>query len=190
MNFKTACLLALAALSLLAFASTASATKITSPTGTTSTASGKVEAEGHLVLDNPIAVIECAGQAEGKIESHGGSGVPAAGKLSSLSITNCTNEWHVTVVAPGSASISHTSGYNGSIFSSGATIEATRFGISCRYATNSTGFGTVTSGSPATVDIAASIPFHSGSIFCGSGATALTGSLKGSTSTGFFVDAA
>jgi len=178
MNFKTVGLLALAAMSLLAFASTASATKITSPTGTTSTANGKVTAEGHLVLDNPIAKIECAGSAESKVESHGGAGVSATGNLSSLSFSNCTNGWHVTVVAAGMSIINHTSGYHGSLNSSGATIEATVAGIFCRYKTQNTSIGTVTSGGPATVHMAASIPFHSGSPFCGSGATAMTGSLR------------
>jgi hypothetical protein len=189
MNFKTVGLLVMAAMSMLAFASSASATKITSPTGTTSTANGKVESEGHIVLDNPIAEIKCGGSAESKVESHGGAGVPATGNLSALSFTNCTNSWHVTTVAAGSSSINHTSGYNGSISTSGATIEATRFGVSCRYATSNTSLGTVTSGAPATVDIAAAIPFHSGSALCGTGTTTLTGSLKGSTSTGFFIDA-
>lgn len=189
MNFKTVGLLVMAAMSLLAFASSASATKITSPTGTTSTANGKVVSEGHIALDNPIAEIQCAGSAESKIESHGGAGVPATGKLSSLSFSSCTNSWHVTAVTGGTSSINHTSGYNGSISTNGATIEATRFGITCRYATTNTALGTVTSGGPATVHIAAAIPFHSGSGLCGAGATALTGSLKGSTSTGFFIDA-
>jgi len=190
MNFRTIGLLVMAAMSLLAFASSASATKITSPTGTTSTAKGKVVSEGHIALDNAVAKIECAGSAESTVESHGGAGVPATGNLTALSFTNCTNSWHVTVVAAGSSSINHTSGYNGSISTSGATIETTRFGVICRYATEKTSLGTVTSGGPATVDIAASIPFHGGSALCGTGVTALTGSLKGSTSTGFFIDAA
>jgi hypothetical protein len=189
MKLKTVGLLAVAAAALMAFAGTAAATKITSPTGTTSTANGKVVSEGHVVLDNPIAKIECQGTAESKVESHGGAGVPAKGNLTSLTFTNCTNSWHVTTVSGGSSSINHTSGYNGSIVTTGATIEATRFGITCRYATNNTALGTVTSGSPATVDIIAAIPFHSGSILCGEGATTLTGSLKGSTSTGMFIDA-
>ncbi len=190
MNFRTVGLLVMATMSLLAFASSASATKITSPTGTTSTANGKVESEGHIVFHNPIAKIECAGSAASTVESHGGAGVPATGNLSSLSFTSCTNSWHATVVTAGSSSINHTSGYNGSISTTGATIETTRFGMSCRYRTENTGLGTVTSGGPATVHIAASIPFHSGSPLCGSGATVLTGSLNGSTSTGFFIDAA
>jgi hypothetical protein len=189
MKLKTTTLTVLAAVAVMAFAGTAAATKITSPTGTTSTAAGKVEAEGHLVFDNPIAKIECAASAQSQIESHG-AGVPAKGNLTSLTFTNCTNSWHVTTVTAGSSSINHTSGYNGTLSSGAATIEATRFGILCRYATGGgTSIGTITSGSPATVDLAAAIPFHSGSALCGEGTTTLTGTLKGSTSTGMFIDA-
>ena len=181
-------LLAVAAAALMAFAGTASATKVTSPTGTVATPTLKSEAEGHAVLHNPIAKIECGSSVEGKVESHGGNGVPAAGKISSLSFTNCTNDWHVTVVSPGSLSVNWTSGYNGDVFSSGATVEATRFGVSCRYATSNTTIGTATGGSPATLDISASIPFHSGSFLCGSGATVWTGAYKVTSPTSLYLD--
>src|SRR6188472_4056675 len=161
---------------------TAAATVVTSPPGTVYTSTIKAEAEGHVVLDNPIAKIECASAVEGKVESHG-EGVTVGGKISALSFTGCTNSWHVTVVSAGSLEIHALGEGNGTLTSSGATVEATRFGVTCRYATSNTDIGTLTSGEPATMDINASIPFHSGSFLCGSGATSWTGSYKVTTPT-------
>ena len=184
-------LLSVAAAVLLAFTGTASADSATSPTGTTYTSTMSAVSGGHVVLDNPIAKIECASSVSGSITGHG-AGKSVSGPVSSLSFGSpagtCTNEWHVTVVSGGTLSISATSGYNGSASSSGATIEATRFGITCRYATSNTPIGTLTGGSPATLDISASIPFHSGSIFCGTGATAWTGAYDWTSPTSLFFD--
>jgi hypothetical protein len=162
-------------------------TSITSPTGTVATPTIKAEAEGHAVLDNPISKIECSSPVEATIEKHG-NGESASGKISTLSFPTCTDSWHVTVVAPGTFFVRHASGYDGDVFSNSATVEATRFGISCRYATKSTRIGTLTGGVPATIDIAASIPFHSGSVFCGSGATAWTGAYKVTSPSSLYVD--
>ena len=185
-------LLAVAAAALMAFAGSASADSATSPTGTTYTGEIVAEAEGHAVLDNPIAKIECASKVSGTISGHG-AGKAVSGTISSLTfgspVGTCTDEWHVTVVNAGSLSVNGITGsYNGDAFSTGATVEATRFGITCRYATNNTTIGTVTGGSPATLDISASIPFHSGSIFCGSGATAWTGNYKVTTPGSLYID--
>jgi hypothetical protein len=169
-------LLAVAAAALMAFAGIASATTVTSNEGETPTL--KASAEGHAVLDNPIATIECASNVEGAVQSHG-AGVDASGAITALSFTGCTNSWHVTVSTNGSLSVNSSN----QVSSSGATVEATRFGIACRY---STGAGTAvgnltessTTGSNATMHIEAAIPFHSGSFLCGSGATTWTGSYK------------
>jgi hypothetical protein len=171
---------------LMGFAGTASATTVTSDAGATPTLS--VSAEGHVVLDNPIAKIECASAVTGKVESHGAS-VTAKGNIGSLSFTGCTNSWHVTVVSSGSLE-AHIigDGPNGTLTSSGATVEATRFGITCRYATSSTDVGRVTAGEHATLDISAAIPFHSGSGLCGSGATTWTGSYGVTAPTNLTVD--
>jgi hypothetical protein len=167
--------------------SSASATSITAPTGTVATPTIKAESEGHVELHNPIAKIACVSSFEGAVESHG-TGKSASGKISALSFTACTDSWHVTVAASGTFSINHTSGYNGDVFSSSATVETTRFGITCRYATSNTTVGTLTGGSSATIDIVASIPFHSGSVFCGAGATSWTGSYKLTSPTALYVD--
>jgi phage baseplate assembly protein gpV len=162
-------------------------TSITSPTGTVATPTIKVESEGHVVLDNPIAKIECSSTVEGKVESHGET-VPATGNFSTLSITGCTDSWHVTVVTAGSLLVDHVSGYKGTVFANGATVEATRFGITCRYASEITDIGTLTGGKPATLSISAAIPFHSGSIFCGTAPTAWTGSYKVTSPASLYVD--
>ena len=176
--------MAVAAASILwmAMAGTAAASTLTSPAGTVYTSTISAEGEGHVVLDNPIAKIECASTVSGSVESHGAS-VTAGGKITSLAFTGCTNSWHVTVVSAGSLEVHATSGANGTLTSSGATVEATRFGVTCRYATNNTDIGTFTGGSPATLDISASIPFHSGSFLCGAGATSWTGSYEVTTPT-------
>lgn len=182
-------LLAVAGATVMSCIGTASADFATSPLGTTYTSTIKAASEGHVILDNPIAKIECSSSIEGKIESHG-AGKPVAGKISSLQFANCTNEWHVTVVTGGSLLINQTLASNGEAFSSGATIEATRFGVSCRYATNSTTLGDVTSGTPATMEfgLGAFIPFHSGSFLCGSGSTSWTGSYKIVSPSSLFFD--
>jgi hypothetical protein len=181
-------LLSVTAAAFMAFAGTASADQVTSPTGTTYTSTLKAEAEGHVVLDNPIAKIECPSALEGKVENHG-EGKAVSGNISSLSFNNCTDSWHVTVVAAGSLSVNGTTGtYNGDVFSTGATVETTRFGISCRYATNNTTIGTLVGGSTATINLSASIPFHSGSVFCGSGATSWTGSYIINTPDSLYVE--
>ena len=181
-------LLAVAASALMAFAATASADTATSPTGTTYTSTLSATAEGHAILHNPIEKIECASSVSGPITGHG-AGKPVTGTISSLTFTGCTNEWHVTVVSGGTLSANGITGtYNADVFSSGATVEATRFGITCRYSTNNTTIGTLTGGKTATLDISANIPFHSGSIFCGSGATAWTGSYIVNTPDELYID--
>jgi hypothetical protein len=163
--------------------------EITSPTGTVATPAIKAESEGHVILHNPIAKIECASSVEGKVESHGEES-PASGKLSALSFTACTNSWHVTVVSAGELAIGWSGGYDGKVFSTGATVETTRFGINCRYKTFNTELGTLTGGSPATLHINAAIPFHSGSGLCGSGTTTWTGSYKVKSPEALYVDEA
>jgi hypothetical protein len=181
-------LLAISAAALMAFAGVASATVVTAPAGSTYTGEIKAENEGgHVVLDNPIAKIECTSNVAGTITQHG-AGVTVKGNITSLSFTNCTNSWHVTVISAGTLEAHALGGGNATLTSSGATVEATRFGIACRYSTTNTDIGTLTgaatSTSHATLDISAAIPFHGGSGLCGGGATTWTGSYKVTTPTG------
>lgn len=181
MDLKILGLLALIVTALVALPAVAQATTVTSPTGTVITGEKEGKSEGHVVLDNPVAKIECTSELNGPIESHG-SGVTAKGNVKKLSFTNCTNSWHVTAVTAGSLEAHYLSGSNATITSSGATIEATRLGVTCRYITSSTDLGMATGGNPATLDISAAIPFHSGSGLCGSSSTTFTGSYIGNGS--------
>ena len=162
----------------------ASATTLTSSSG--STPSFSLSSEGHVVIDNPIAKIECAVSMAGKAESHSG-GVTVTGNLSSLSFTGCTNSWHLTVVSAGSFSLHATSGGNATWTSSGVNVEATRFGIICRYTTASTDFGTLTNGEHATLDLSSAVPVE-GSALCDVGTNTATGSLKMTSPTNVSVD--
>lgn len=188
-HMKVLGLAVLAGAALLALGGTASADIATSPMGTTYTGSINAGSEGHVVLDNPIAKIECASSLETKVESHG-AGQSIAGIVSSLSFSGCTDDWHVTVVSGGTLYLNQTLASNGEAFSTGMTLEATRFGITCRYATKATTLGQDTSGTPATLEfgLGAWIPFHSGSVFCGAGSTSLTGSYKFNTPGSLFFD--
>ncbi|HEU4739665.1 MAG TPA: hypothetical protein VFS54_11395 [Solirubrobacterales bacterium] len=171
-------LLAVAAAALMAFAGTAMATSVTTTTGGAAATPTihAVNEGGHVVLANSIANIECASTSEGKVETHG-AGVPASGKLSSLSFTGCTNSWHVTVTAPGTLSVTWSSGHNGTAVSNEAKVTTTRLGVTCNYETKNTAIGTVTGGATATLDISASIPIAAGSSgLCGSGNAKWSGS--------------
>src|SRR6188472_3833403 len=182
-----ATLLAAVAVALCANAAIASATTLTSPTGTETTPTLEIENEGHILLHNPIAKIECSSTVKGAVEKHGKE-TAASGAISTLTFTSCTNSWHVTTISAGTFAIEWTSGYEGDVYSSGATVETTRLGVSCRYATSNTKVGRITGGSPATVHIEASIPFHNGSGLCGNGSTAWTGSYKVASPSSLYVD--
>lgn len=182
-----AAVVAVAQIVLMLFAANAAATTVTSPTGTVYTGEIKGETEGHGVLDNPVAKIECRVSVEGKIESHG-AGSTVKGKGVGNLLEGCTNSWHKTTVASGTVEAHWTSGYNGVLTSSGATIEATRFGLTCRYVTSSTQIGIITGGNPAKLHVQAFIPFHSGSPLCGSDSTPLTGTGNVTTPTSLYLD--
>lgn len=194
-------LLAVSAAALMAFAGSASATTVTSPAGTAYFGAVHAEAEGHAILHNPIAEIKCESTVTGHVDKNGVTHpgeppvtTPASGPITTLSFGPCTNSWHVTTTEHGgvqtAGTLSFVSNGNGTgdLFSSGATVEATRFGITCRYVTNNTTIGTVTGGTHATLHIEASIPFHSGSSLCGTGATKWTGSYKVTSPTNVTID--
>jgi hypothetical protein len=187
---KMLSLAATAAVALLAFAGSASATTITSPSGTVYTSTVKDVSEGAVKLSGSFTTIQCNASAiEGKIEKHG-SGVTAAGAVSSMTFTECN--FPVTVAKKGSLEVHATSGSNGTLTSSGAEISiATSIGT-CVFTTSNTNLGTVTgsssTGGAATKDISGSIPRTGGNFLCGSSGT-LTGSYKGTTPSVAYVDA-
>lgn len=183
-------LLGVAAAAMMAFASSASATTVTGPTFDTlgnHTSQSQVETPtihavnhgGHVRLHNSIANIECQSTVTGDVTTHG-SGITAAGHIDELLFFNCTNDWVVHVTNPGELIVHYTSGSDGTLTSTGATVVATRFGISCGYRTENTHIGTVTGekgpNGEATLDIGAVIPRHSGSFLCGGSSAQWTGS--------------
>jgi hypothetical protein len=185
-------LLAVAAAAFMALVGTASATTLTSPTGTTFTGSiHAVSENGHVKLHSPLSTIECNSTVQGEVKTHG-SGVTASGPITSLLFTECTNENTVTVKKAGTLEVHWTSGYNGTLTSSGAEIEvySHSFGGSCIYTTNATDIGTITGGTEATLDIdSAAIPRTGGSLgfFCGSSGE-WTGNYKVTTPHTLYVD--
>ena len=181
-HLKILGLLAVAAAAMMAFASAASADDVTSPKGTVYTGHLAAAAEGHAILHNPIAEIKCASTVTGFVEHHEPT-EKVRGDISSLTfgspVGTCTNSWHVTVVSGGELSVEWQAGgagFNGDVYSDGATVEATRFGITCRYKTETETVGTLTGGKTATMHIDADIEFHSGSGLCGTDPTEWTGS--------------
>lgn len=166
-------LLAVAAAAFMALVGTASATTLTSPTGTTYTGTiHAVSENGHVSLHSPLSTVECESTVEGKVEKHG-AGVTVSGKISSLLFTECTNEDTVTVKKAGSLEIHGTTGYDGTLTSTGAEIEvwSHSFNGSCIYTTKDTHIGTLTGKTEATLDIdSAAIPRTGGTLgfLCGS----------------------
>jgi hypothetical protein len=173
-HLKIIALTAVVTAALMAVAGSAAASTVTSPTGTVYTGALAGVSEGHGVLHNPIAKIECNVEIAGEIESHG-KGVTAEGSATKVSLSSCTNGWHVTTVAVGKVIAHWTSEHNGTIESTGATVESTRFGVTCRYATSNTELGLATGGNPGSMHLEAFIPFHGGSALCGTSPTQLTG---------------
>ncbi|HEU4737979.1 MAG TPA: hypothetical protein VFS54_02725 [Solirubrobacterales bacterium] len=177
-------LLAVAAAALMAFAGTASATTVTGPGGNTTPflhAESEEDKEvkpgtKHVLLHNAIAKIECNSTASGTVEEHG-PGIKAAGEIKTLifgtkATEGCTNGWVVHVTTPGKLQVESLGGNKGTLYSTGATVVATRLGLECRYKTETTDIGTVTGGATATLKIKAAIPFHGGSGLCGGPAPA------------------
>lgn len=162
-----------------------SGTTITAPTGTVSTPTIKASSEGHVGIDHPLATFQCEWSFEGTVESHGSSAVVP---LSSLTTTGCTDSWHATTVAKGKLQINATSGYNGTVKWSEGTVEMTRLGTTCRYKSENTVLGTLTGGTPATVDLEGKLLPDGGSPLCGEEEYPLTGSLKVTSPSSLFVD--
>jgi len=169
---------------LLLVAGSAGATTLTSPTGTVATPAITGESEGEVLMH--VFEVRCNWAFEGSVESHG-EAKPAVVALSTLTTSGCTNGWQAKTVSPGKFEINWTSGYNGTVTWTGATIETFLSGVICRYKTLNTHFGTITGGSTPTIDINAEIPFEGGSALCGQGARRLTGSLK-VTNASLYVD--
>jgi hypothetical protein len=176
-------LLAVAAAAMMAFAASASATTVTNAAGSSTPTIHAVNEEAHVELHNSIVNIKCQSTAAGTAPAatEGGTGQEVSGPLSSLTFTNCTNEWAIDIASNGSLSIAYKEAGGGThgvgtLKSTGARVTATRAGLSCIYETNGTPIGTVTGGNPATLAISANIPRVGGSFLCGGSTAAWTGS--------------
>jgi hypothetical protein len=171
-NLKILGLAAVIAAALMALAGSASATTVTTTTGGAAmTASFHLVNEGgHVTFVNPIANISCSSTFDGKVEQHG-AGVTAAAKVTTFSLTGCTNSWHYTTIASGVLEFHRTSGHNGTVTWTGGKFDSTRFGVTCVYETKNTSIGTLTGGNPATLKLEANIPINAveSSGLCGTG---------------------
>ena len=192
-HLKSFALIAVTAAALV-FASSASATLITSPSGTSYT--GTIRAVNENLpasFHNSSIGLACSSFLEGSISAHGSS-VTAAGSLSALTFTASNGNTDVTVNHPGTLEIHATGSSNGTLTSDGMTLTIvfTVPGYTCRYKTNSTDIGTLTgsttTGGTATLDVSGQLPFHSGSIFCGTGIAWWTGSYSVTTPDSLIVD--
>lgn len=189
-------LLAVAAAAMMAFAASASATTVTGPTTDTEgkeTSQSQIETptihavnevtetQKHVTLHNGIVNIECQSTVTGTVTTHGPTET-TSGPISVLNFNNCTNEWVIDVKEMGSLEIHYVKPTDGNphgwgtLTSNGATVTATRAGLSCSYRTVNKDIGTVTGGNPATLHIEATIERHGGSFLCGGSTAQWTGS--------------
>ena len=169
-HLKMFSITALTAISTAVFAASVSATVITSPASTTY--AGTISASaGVTSLHNDAFSVWCnKSLVTGKVEFHG-AGTTAGGAVSTLSFSECTRP--VTVLAKGSLEVAATSGGNGTVRSSVASVTIHGpFGVNCLYTTAQTDVGTLTGSSTtnatAKLDInSALIPRTGDSPFCG-----------------------
>lgn len=206
-------LLAVAAAALMAFAASASATTITSPTNSAYTGTLHATSEnGHVILKNPVANIECSSTVHGLELTHG-SGQTAKGAITTLTwgekpgvyAGKCTNNWHVTTLTPGTLEIHWLENHVGTLTSSGAKVSTTRLGLVCTYTTNNTDIGQFTDShtagdttvpvnetieSTATLHVNAKIPIvkAESSALCGEGEAEWKGSYIVNTPDKIYID--
>lgn len=188
MNYiKMLGLTALAALGLMACAATASATAITSPSGTTYTSSIILES-GHITIKGSWIDITCSGGSSISlnVEKHG-AGVTAGGKVNSWTFATC-GPYSIVVKKSGSWEFHTLSGGSGTMTSSGAEFLLITSVGECVLTTNGTDMGSLSAGSPATLNVAsAKIPRTGGNFLCGSSAT-MNASYTVTTPSSLYVD--
>jgi hypothetical protein len=149
-------LAAVAAMALMAFAGPASATTL-SIAGVKQTKAVAIEAtinagtSAVLKDTNNATVDTCTGSTVKGSSASPFTGATVTGAISSLTFTGCSHK--TVVIKPGTLHITHTSGTNGTVSSSGAevTVESTIFGASCIAKTGiGTNIGTLTGATTAT----------------------------------------
>ena len=173
-----------------AFGGAASANPLTSPAGSTYTGSLKGEAEGKISIHNSSlgVTVTCEESIlEGNVESH--NSLTAGGSLTKFTLAKCGADT-VTILKSGALEIHGTTGSDGTVTWTGAeiTVKNGSTGVSCIYKTTATDIGTLTGGTPATLDLGSTtLPREGDNIFCGTKGT-LTGSYKFTTPSTLLVD--
>jgi hypothetical protein len=164
---KMLSLLAVAAAALMAFAGTASAAIIEDGSGTKLGSGTKIESTGtNAVLQAGFATIECShSEVDGKTSNAGGAGVPVEGSITTLAFSGCNAT--VKTLKTGKLILHHTSGKNGTVTSEGAEVTVAIGSTSCVYGTpTAKDIGSLTGGSPATLNASASLTRISGGFLC------------------------
>jgi hypothetical protein len=173
---KMLSLLAVAAAALMAFAGTASATTLDDSEGAMGvgdTIEASLEKGTSAALKAGFATITCTESGvNGHITNAGGSGQAVSGTIDEEGLTFNSCNATVTVLNEGSLSITHTSGSNGSLSSTGAEVTVAIGSTSCVYGTpTAKTIGPVTGGTPATLKAEASLSRISGGFLCANPAT-------------------
>jgi hypothetical protein len=166
-HLKMLGLAAIAAMGLMAFvgAGVASADLYTNsgktvkyPTGTTISASLATGKSAALKSGSTVIATCTAGGVHGTTSNETGA---VTGSISSLTWENCSQTTHT--ISNGSLSIST----SGVVTGKNNSVTLGIFGTSCTYGTGEgTTLGTLTSGSPATLKINATIPRTAGGFLC------------------------
>lgn len=168
-------LAAVAAMALMAIvgAGSASATVLCKNSACTETYGAGTEVKAtssHTQLTAPFGTVTCTtNEVAGKTENAGSATETVKGPVTSLVFSSCNGV--VKVLANGTLEVHKTTSGNGTLTSSGAKVTTELFGVHCVWGTAAAGtnLGTVTGGSPATVDVKATVNLVEGSsFFCGS----------------------
>ncbi|MDQ3724623.1 MAG: hypothetical protein M3335_01830 [Actinomycetota bacterium] len=165
-------LAAIAATALMAHTSAASATIIENGAGSKLGKGTVIESTGtNAVLQAGFATIECPhSEVDGVTSNAGGIGVPVEGNITTLAFTGCNAT--VKTLKTGKLILHHTSGTNGTVTSEGAEVTVAIGSTSCVYGTPSaTDIGSLTGGSPATLNANTSLTRISGGFLCANPAT-------------------
>ena len=168
--FKMFGLILVAAAALSASAGTASAAIFTSPANTVYTSTIKAELEGTTSLHLPASGVTITCQKstlETKVERHG-KDITAGGNISGLTISDCGTNNSVAVKKNGALEYHTTTIGSATITWSGGEVTAElSFGFSCTFTTSNTDIGTITGGTPATIDVSYKVPRTGDSFLCG-----------------------
>lgn len=160
-HLKILGLAVMATTALMACASSASATVLTSPSGTEYTSTLTLTATSSLLLKGTAANDTCTSSTMSVTIST--NTTVARGGIKALSFGNC----NATVEVLTNGSLEVRSG--GEVITKETQVTYSSLGVSCVYGGGTgTRIGTITGGTPAFINISATLPKISGSFLCGS----------------------